>query len=91
MEAYLEQGEDLAPEKLHDAFELALREGHLVPVCFTSAESGAGVSELLDVIAKVMPNPAEGNPPPFFKGEGDAVETMNGRTGPVGSCVGPCL
>ena len=45
MEAYLEQGEDLAPEKLHDAFELALREGHLVPVCFTSAESGAGVSE----------------------------------------------
>ena len=63
MEAYLEQGEDLAPEKLHDAFELALREGHLVPVCFTSAESGAGVPELLDVIAKVMPNPKEGNPP----------------------------
>jgi elongation factor G len=67
MELYLEQGEDLEPAKLHDAFEEALREGHLVPVCFTAAETGIGVGELLDVIAKLMPNPTEGNPPPFYK------------------------
>jgi elongation factor G len=76
MELYLEQGEDLEPAKLHDAFEEALREGHLVPVCFTSAETGVGVGELLDVIAKLMPNPMEGNPPPFFTANGDATEPV---------------
>ena len=87
MEAYLEQGEDLAPEKLHDAFELALREGHLVPVCFTSGESGAGVAELMDVIARVMPNPIEGNPPRFFKGEGEGVESMEVTPDPSGHAL----
>ena len=87
MEAYLEEGEDLAPEKLHDAFELALREGHLVPVCFTSAESGAGVPELLDVIAKVMPNPKEGNPPRFFKGEDGTAEPMALEPDPSGHAL----
>src|SRR5688572_19383461 len=73
MALYLEQGEELAPEQLHDPFEKALREGHLVPVCFVSAETGAGIPELLEVLARLMPNPAEGNPPPFLKGEGDAA------------------
>jgi elongation factor G len=74
MALYLEQGEELRPEQLHDPFEQALREGHLIPVCFVSAETGAGVKELLEVFARLMPNPAEGNPPPFLKGEGaDAV------------------
>ncbi|MBV9622037.1 MAG: GTP-binding protein, partial [Gammaproteobacteria bacterium] len=70
MALYLEQGEELSPEQLHDPFEQALREGHLVPVCFASAEAGAGVAELLTVIERLMPNPAEGNPPPFLKGSG---------------------
>ena len=74
MSLYLEQGE-VAPEQLHAPFEKALREGHLVPVCFVSARTGAGVSELLDVLVRLAPNPAEGNPPLFIKGEGDnAVE-----------------
>jgi elongation factor G len=71
MALYLEQGEELNPDQLHNPFERALREGHLVPVCFVSAETGAGVHELVDIIRKLMPNPAEGNPPPFLKGEGD--------------------
>src|SRR4029077_18799201 len=70
MSLYLEQGE-IAPEELHAPFEKALREGHLVPVCFVSAKTGAGVAELLDVLVKLAPNPAEGNPPLFYKGEGD--------------------
>jgi elongation factor G len=74
MAVYLEQGEELSPEQLHDPFEKALREDHLVPICFCSAETGAGIPELLDVLAKLAPNPTEGNPPPFLKGEGaDAV------------------
>ncbi|HXY76446.1 MAG TPA: elongation factor G [Steroidobacteraceae bacterium] len=76
MALYLEQGEELSPEQLHDPFEQALREGHLVPVCFASAESGAGVAELLTVFERLMPNPTEGNPPPFVKGSGESAERV---------------
>jgi elongation factor G len=69
MEHYLDLGEGgLSGEELHDAFEQCLREGHLVPVCFTSARTGVGVKELLDVAERLFPNPAEANPPPFLKG-----------------------
>lgn len=77
MELYLEQGEELTPEQLHDPFEKALREGHLVPVCLVSAQTGAGIGELLDVITRLMPNPLEGNPPLFLKGEGDDAEKVH--------------
>jgi elongation factor G len=72
---YLEEGESgLSGQELHDAFEQCLREGHLVPICFVSARSGAGVKDLLDLFERLMPNPAEANPPLFFKGSGDAAE-----------------
>jgi elongation factor G len=73
MAKYLEKGE-VAPEELHAPFEKALREGHLIPVCFVSARNGAGVAELLDVFVKLMPNPTEGNPPQLIKGEGDKAQ-----------------
>src|SRR4029453_3444558 len=62
MALYLEKGE-VAPEQLHAPFEKALRDGHLVPVCFVSARTGAGVAELLNVLIKLAPTPAERNPP----------------------------
>lgn len=71
MALYLEQGEDLSPEQLHQPFERALREGHLIPICFVSARTGAGVDELLNVMSCLMPNPLEGNPRPFLKGQED--------------------
>ena len=61
---------DVDPKELHAPLEQALREGHLIPVCFVSARTGAGVPELLDVIELLLPNPTEGNPPQFYKGEG---------------------
>jgi elongation factor G len=73
MSLYLEQG-DIDPEQLHAPFEKALREGHLVPICFASARTGAGVPELLEAFVKLLPNPAEGNPRPFIKGEGPEAE-----------------
>jgi len=76
MSLYLEQGEELSPEQLHDPFEKALREGHLVPVCFASAETGAGVEQLLEVFERLLPNPTEGNPPHFLSGEGDAAQRV---------------
>lgn len=69
MTLYLEQGEELSPEQLHKPFEQALRAGHLVPLCFVSARSGAGIEPLLDVFSRLMPNPLEGNPPPFVRRE----------------------
>ncbi len=65
METYLEKGE-VTPEELHEPLERALREGHLIPVVFTSAKSGAGVGELLEVIVNLLPNPTEGNAPVYF-------------------------
>ena len=77
MALYLEQGAEVSPEQLHDPFERALREGHLIPVCFVSAETGAGIPELLDILERLMPNPTEGNPPPFLKGPlGDGMQRV---------------
>ncbi len=65
---YLDEGTDPSPDELHAPFEKALRAGHLIPILFVSAKTGAGIPQLLDVLAKLAPNPAEGNPPPFYKG-----------------------
>jgi elongation factor G len=74
VERYLNDG-DVDPRELHAPLEQALREGHLIPICFVSSRNGAGVGELLDVFDRLLPNPTEGNPPQFFKGEGaEAVE-----------------
>ena len=75
---YLEDGADPSVADLHAPFEKALREGHLIPILFTSAKTGAGIRELLHVLASLAPNPAEGNPPPFYKGEpGDKTEPFH--------------
>ena len=66
---YLEDGTDPSPEELHAPFVQALRAGHLIPILFVSAKTGAGVPQLLDALASLAPNPAEGNPPPFYRGE----------------------
>jgi elongation factor G len=65
MATYLEKGE-VSPEELHEPLERAMREGHLVPVVFCSAKTGAGVQELLEVIVKLLPNPSEGNAPMYL-------------------------
>ena len=72
LDRYLNEG-DVDPAELHAPLEQALREGHLIPVCFVSARTGAGVAELLDIIVKQLPDPTEANPPDFLRGEGDAA------------------
>jgi len=79
MEAYLDQGE-VPLDKLDKPFAKALREGHLIPICFTSArkhdnpQEGIGVKELLDVICQLSPSPAQGNPRTFEKAGGDEFQ-----------------
>jgi len=72
MELYLEQGQ-VTPEQLHDPFEKALRQGHLIPVCFTAGQphdgsDPVGIDELLDLLVHLAPSPLEGNPRPFVRG-----------------------
>ncbi len=76
MATYLEQGEKLNPKQLHDAFEASLREGHLVPVVFCSARTGAGIDDLMHIMANLCPSPPEGNPRPFMlrRNEGESEE-----------------
>jgi elongation factor G len=71
MEIYLEQGDEISLEQLHDPFERALRRGHLIPVCFVSAETGAGLRQLLRVFSQLMPSPLEANPPEFYSVNGE--------------------
>ena len=75
VERYLNDG-DIDPQELHAPLEQALREGHLIPICFVSARTGVGVPELLDVIARLLPDPSEGNPPAFLKGEGAEAQPL---------------
>ena len=70
MERYLE-GEEPNYEALHEPFERAMDQAHVIPVCFTDALTGAGVEELLDIIVRHFPSPPEGNARPFFIGEGE--------------------
>jgi len=78
VERYLNDG-DVDPRELHAPLEQALREGHLIPICFTSARSGAGVAELLDVFDRLLPNPTEGNPPQFLVHDGSPDEAPRGE------------
>jgi elongation factor G len=82
MALYLEQGEELSPEQLHAPFEKALRQGHLIPVCFASTRTGAGVMEFLDILTKLAPNATEGNPPPFLLSEGTEGEEYHSEPDP---------
>jgi elongation factor G len=73
MERYLERGEEISIADLHEPFERALRAGHLIPICFVSAKTGAGLKQLMHVMTELMPNPLEGNPAEF-------VASRDGRT-----------
>ncbi len=81
LDRYLNDG-DVDPAELHAPLEQALREGHLIPVCFVSARTGAGVAELMDVIVKLLPNPTEANPPDFLKGEGAEAQPIQALPDP---------
>src|SRR6185312_685593 len=69
MEKYL-GGEEPDFGALHDPFERAMDEGHLVPIVFTDAKNDMGVKELLDFMARWFPSPLEGNLRPFLTGSG---------------------
>jgi elongation factor G len=87
MAKYLEGGKSINHDDLHAPFEKALREGHLVPIMFVSARTGAGMAELLDKMADLMPNPTEGNPRPFVQGEGEAARPLTYQPDPAAHAI----
>ena len=43
----------------HNDFEKALEQAHLIPICFTSAKTGAGIKDLVHIMASLCPAPNE--------------------------------
>jgi elongation factor G len=76
MDTYLEDGDEhnISKQQLHDVFEKALREAHLVPISFCSAKTGAGIEQLLHIFASTLPSPLEGNPRPFLKRDEEGAD-----------------
>ncbi|NOZ24198.1 MAG: elongation factor G [Planctomycetes bacterium] len=59
LEKYLAE-EEISAEEINAAFVRALTAGTCVPIICCSAETGEGVTELMDIIASFAPSPAEG-------------------------------
>ena len=76
MEKYLEEEDSTDPSTLHAPLAQALREGHIVPICFVSGKTGAGVDDLINVMVRHLPNPAESNDPLFTDAEGNDVKLI---------------
>lgn len=88
-EQYLEKGEGFDPAKLHAAFEKALEQAHLVPICYCSAKTGAGIDDLLHVFASLCPSPVEVSPPEFVsrEAEGEEEKEWHAKPDPAGKVL----
>ncbi len=75
MEKYLEEG-SADPSALHGPLTQALREGHIIPICFVSGRTGSGVDDLINVMVRHLPNPAESNDPLFIDEKGNDVKLI---------------
>ncbi len=72
MEKYL-SGEAIDLAVLRNCFVRAMSAGHVVPVLFASARSGAGIEDLLHIVAEECPSPLSGRARRLVK-DGELVE-----------------
>ncbi|MFO0746740.1 MAG: GTP-binding protein [Myxococcota bacterium] len=72
MEKYL-SGETIDLAELRGCFVRAMSMGHVVPVLFASAKTGAGIEDLLHIVAEECPSPLGGRPRRLMKA-GEVVE-----------------
>ena len=82
LERYLEQG-SVDPRTLHPLITKALREGHIIPVCFVSAKNLIGIRDFMKVIIRHLPSPAEANEALFVRGDGTPFATKPDKDAPV--------
>ncbi len=81
MERYL-GGEEISPDEVAGVFVKALQSGTLTPIVFTEARQEAGVTELLDLLAKYSPSPVEATPAQLIDGE-TKTEIKADASGPL--------
>ena len=79
---YLEEG-NVDPRLLHPLVTKALREGHVIPVCFVSAKNLIGIRDFMKVIIRHLPSPAEANDALFLNADGTPFVTKPDKDLPV--------
>lgn len=82
LEKYLEEG-NVDPRLLHPLVTKALREGHVIPVCFTSAKNLIGIRDFMKVIIRHLPSPAEANDALFVNADGTPYKTVPDKNLPL--------
>ncbi|MHC5074487.1 MAG: elongation factor G, partial [Planctomycetota bacterium] len=85
MESYL-GGEEIKPERIASVFVKALTTGTLIPIVFTDARHELGIKELLEIITKYTPSPAESNLPKLKDGDTE-IELKADSSGPLAGFV----
>jgi len=85
MEAYL-GGEEISTEKVASVFVEALNTGTIIPIVFTNARNEVGVTELLDIVAKYTPSPAQAVPTALKNGE-ETIQLTADAAGPLAGLV----
>jgi len=70
MEAYL-GGEEISVAKIASVFVTALKAGTVVPIVFTDARNQVGISELLDLMAKLLLSPEQADPAVLKDGDSE--------------------
>ncbi len=83
MESYL-GGEEISAAKVASVFVKALKAGTVIPIVFTNARKEIGITELLDIIVKYTPSPAE--VAPAVLKDGDKVTEL--KANPAGPLAG---
>ena len=87
MDRYLE-GEDIDTDVLVADLETAVERGTFFPVLSTSAVSGLGTAELLEVLVRAFPSPPNGNVPGATDLAGSPAESLScDPTGPLAAEV----
>jgi elongation factor G len=85
MESYL-GGETIPPEKVSAVFVQALRAGSVVPIVFANARKEIGVEELLKLIVKYTPSPADAMPAKLKAGDKETT-LQSDPAGPLAGLV----
>jgi len=85
MESYL-GGEEIAVEKIAEVFAKALIAGTIVPIAFTNARKEIGITELLDLIVKCVPSPAQATPAVLKHGDSE-TQIKADPNGPLAGLV----
>ncbi|MBN2457492.1 MAG: elongation factor G [Sedimentisphaerales bacterium] len=85
MESYL-GGEKISSEKISSVFVQALKAGTVIPIVFTNCRKEIGVKELLDIVVKYAPSPAQVDAAILKDGE-ETTQLRTDASGPLAGMV----